>query len=256
MELLTEAGINKAIEAEKSSQLEKSSNLPMLPNASETASEEEIAHLVEEVEVSKQVRPPLTDQQRLSLILDLAGLSLPISRLREMAESVKIKPTYGTIAFEHWISSRVMLEADVVAEHQALENKERRMWERFDFAVEDRINERIARAQAAVSSGAMVDDLSIVNLMEAENAVREWGRKLNEHAQRVAERERAKLRRVSAALRLMSRENRIEIFAEAERRGLCGHADDKMIDHAYLFSDRLRPVMDQLAASERCKVTT
>jgi hypothetical protein len=69
-----------------------------------------------EVELSKQLRPPLTDQQRLQLAMDLQKFGMSAEELRRRGDSVKLKDTYGTIALSYWIDDLVMTKDEVMRE--------------------------------------------------------------------------------------------------------------------------------------------
>jgi hypothetical protein len=70
--------------------------------------------LILEVEAKKQLRPPLTNQQRVFLAEDLFDLNEPLRALQERARSVVLKNTFQTIAFEYWVDDLMVLKSDLM----------------------------------------------------------------------------------------------------------------------------------------------
>jgi hypothetical protein len=59
----------------------------------------------------KEIKPPLTDQQREALMRLLHGMGLPLEEIARMGAVVAGETTYGTIAFEHWKAARKELRS-------------------------------------------------------------------------------------------------------------------------------------------------
>lgn len=57
-----------------------------------------------EVEIIKQCNPPITEQQRDALVRLLSATGDSIDEIALRAKQVVRHHTYGTIAFEHWIT--------------------------------------------------------------------------------------------------------------------------------------------------------
>jgi hypothetical protein len=79
--------------------------LPPPPNQEKALA---IYRVILEVEATKQITPPLTDQQREVLMRLLNDTGLPVAEIAKIGRKVIEKTTYGNIAWEHW---RVEIEA-------------------------------------------------------------------------------------------------------------------------------------------------
>ena len=77
------------------------------------AKPEIVARIVLETELSKQLKPPLTNQQREQLVRDLLTLGESEAQLRKRSLSVKCKETYGTIGFQHWVADMVCPRTEI-----------------------------------------------------------------------------------------------------------------------------------------------
>lgn len=63
-------------------------------------------------EMLKQIRPPLTDQQRVALAVEIQAERWTPAELANRARSVALRETYGNLALHHWLEPLTMTAAD------------------------------------------------------------------------------------------------------------------------------------------------
>lgn len=238
MERITEAGITAALE-QSSPQTATPQSLTKWQE-SKAAEPREIVDLIRGVELVKQIRPPLTDQQVTALTLELRKLGLSIDRLRVMAENVKRQNTYGTIALEYWIQGQLLTPEEVAEERRAM----RTMLESERRELEWEVEKTIRRRVQDFKDGSKWDPL-IQEMLAAEEIAREWHEKREQHFKRELERARLRLKKAGAVIRLMTEDGRSELYRVAvERKAL---PEDKAIrEHLFMFADKLLPIMQEL----------
>ena len=203
----------------------------------------EIAAIVAEVELTKQLRPALTEDQRAILFARLDALRLPVAEIQRMARSVMAKCTYGNIAFEHWVSDEVRpaweINAEISEERERLRNK-------FDRTVQEELERRIALCRAELTPEADEQfkryaelDALRESLSECEKRRARW----YEDQKNIA---RQRIARDRAMLVGMNSEARKKVFDEAVRRGKLNGYDQTMLDNIGVFVDRLYEIVEEM----------
>lgn len=107
----------------------------------------EIVRTIRAVELVKQLKPPLTDQQVTALALELDKLNLSSARLQEMAETVKRANTYGNIALEHWLDGQLLTPEELAERYRQMCGNVEQMHLDFKWEVEKEIRRRIQMAK-------------------------------------------------------------------------------------------------------------
>lgn len=169
----------------------------------------EVAKVVLEVELSKQLRPPLTDQQRTQLVRDLCATSLSVAQIKERGESVKLKDTYGTIALSYWLTDLVGLRSEIdllVAKEIA---RRKQAISDFEFNRDD--IERVA-----------YDDLMVTYNQEFYKQVRDAEEKM-----------KARVEFARRHVVGLSYEQKVDILVDALKRGLLPSYDEAMVNNLH-----------------------
>jgi hypothetical protein len=197
---------------------------------------EEVSATVLEAEIAKQLRPPLTSQQRAWLVAELFRYGWTPVELTTRMRSVVSQDTYGTIALQYWIADLVMTPEDarlyLTRERNAIAEK-----------VERIIAERTERVLSDVEA-AKAEDASIVRLLAAQRARLEFYTAREQRIKELAEKEKQRLKDARRRIRAMSLPERRRLLDDAVREGLLHGYDNAIVEHAYLFADKLIEVLD------------
>lgn len=207
---------------------------------------QEIMQAVLEAELVKQLRPPLTDQQRVALAKELKELSWTKPQLDARLKRVKLSDTFGTIALHHWTDEGDILTA---AEAAAQRVQFRRELRAMEASIEHRVNAEIERRiQAVRSMREEVQDPRVLEL-EVERA-----------ALQDAALERSKLVEIQIAQRKAERRafrTWISGLSEKERQavqdlgvklGAFDAVDPSIAENLAIFTDDLLPHREEIEA--------
>ena len=206
-----------------------------------TATSEQILQLVTEVEAVKQLNPPLTLQQRGVLVAELLGLKLSLDELREMAESVKLSTTYGGIALEHWLGTRVALKSEIDGTIRVLHRQfETAVTERARALVDCRLKE--ARQALDPARERVLRRLIEVNTME--DACQELAKKRAVWEEDCRQEARKRLARARGILVAMNKETRRKVMERAVAEGRMKSFDASIIENIGYFADLLYPIVE------------
>lgn len=155
-----------------------------------------------EVELAKQLKPPLTEQQRLQLVMDLSALGLTLGEIRDRGNSVKLKDTYGTIAFQYWVEDLVVLKTEAVKlAHEIIRRRREELLKKATFSEEM---------------------LERMGLVEVDQALR---RQYELQMERVRERVKVRVKRARVFIRTAPQDIQLEVKKLAESEGLLAPND-------------------------------
>ncbi len=236
--------IVSAVKVDPSLPTKTTTALPAPWTPSPKANSKEIVAEIRRVELLKQLRPALTDQQVAELALELTKQGWTVARLREKGESVALRDTFGTIALQYWLADSILTEEQTVAERQAVAREHAEMVNEFQLRVDRYVRDRIATLKLNLTEEARERDREIAELAALEDEAARWSTLRMDYEQRIRRELHAKMKRYSATLKAMPVETRRAVFAEAVQRGLLKDFDDAMIGHAHLFPDKLAPVLE------------
>jgi len=195
----------------------------------------------------KQLNPPLSAGQRTVLVYELLKLGYTVRKLRDMAENVKRRTTYGNIAFEHWMAGSVVTYEELVEERQSIQREDYKRRAQFAAEVDRMLQQRIEIAKAQLSEESQSRDKAALEAIALQDRKRSY--EIARKAWYDAASIRAKRRLVECKqkLRGMDREARIAVLNLAVERGKLSTYDNAMVENIHLFPDVLLPVIDEIA---------
>jgi len=157
---------------------------------------------VMQVELAKQLKPPLTEQQRLQLVMDLSALGLTLREIRERGNSVKLKDTFGTIAFQYWVEDLVVLKTEAVnMAHEIIRRRKEELLKKATFSEEM---------------------LERMGLVEVDQALR---RQYELQLERVRDKLKARVKRAKVFVRTAPEDIQLEVKKLAEAKGVLAPND-------------------------------
>ncbi len=186
-------------------------------------------------------------EHRAILIAELAKLRVTRSRLREMAESVKRRTTYGNIAFEHWIAGSLVTQEELVEERKSIQREDARRWRHFNDAVNAEIERRISECRNALSPEMQAADKRAMELVAWRDRCALYEKTRRAWYDAAFIRAKHRLAECKAKLRAMSREARLTVWQKAQERGDVPGFDSVMVENSHLFPDKLIGAMDELS---------
>jgi hypothetical protein len=199
---------------------------------------ENVVATIREVELKKQIKPPLTPQQIAALADEILKLNPTADRLKAMADSVLRAETFGTLAFQYWIADRLMTWEEMEMERAALGRERRELYKTFNEAVASEIQTRIWNMDAALAEESKAADIKAWELFELESQAAAW-REKRVHIRIEAEgRIRRELHDVSEKIKMLDVEERYRLMQDA---GM-GH-DVAICQNLHLFPDKLRDLV-------------
>lgn len=228
-----ETAMEAAVQRTVPEALVKSSPLRTLqiaPDKAERANRIQIAGVVTEVEIAKQLKPPLTKQQARWLIDEIDLRAWSIGELHDRAESVILKPTFGSIAIEHWIGDLVCTrtEAEQIAREIVAENR-RRFFELGGKAPEETLRE------ACEQGLAVVKEL--------------WQLQAMNEARRVRDEFQARCKKLRSQVIALPEEDRLQLWKIGLEKGVIKHDDKHGADLVRYFIPELVEEAEQLVRS-------
>jgi hypothetical protein len=247
MQQITKMAIHRTLEAVRSSQYEKSTKSSELQKQSKRASLEWITRLIFKVELVKQLRPPLTQQQRTELALRLDEMKLTEEQLSLMAESVIRRSTYGTIALEYWIADDIVTQEELVAERLAIRREDERRRRNFENELDDRIRELRDGLRERVEKMDVEREKLLMETLALDDECVKWELQRQEWYKEAEARVRRKLSEYKQQLRLLSESERKEVLDMAVAFKIMRNWDKHVLEHIHLFADKLMPIMEERA---------
>lgn len=215
----------------------------------------EVSDLVSEVELAKQLKPPLTDQQRVQLVKDLYARAWTLARLRRAAEAVKLKDTYATIALQYWTDGDYICGEDLEEERAAISRMlerarveiDRMRREDFWDEITKEINRQIAVIDSKLSPEGRERESEIVVLRGRRRAEREFDL-ASERLERMAQSQRKRqLKLYKQQAGEMDQATRRKLWDRAVEMGLFKNYDQYMVASTRSFISELAPVFDEWA---------
>jgi hypothetical protein len=178
------------------------------------------------------------------LIERLYALNETKEQIEVRGESVILKKTYGTIAFEYWVEDLVKLASDVYEELHRLKLAEERHRREFQFELDCRIDERIA----ACRKGKV--DPKIAELAGEEDALKQHRRMLQEVRERSKQQMTRRLRYARHVLANLSNECRIQVLDEAIKEGILQSYDKGILDNIFMFPEKFYKIVERMAKQQ------
>ncbi len=226
-----------------------SAELSVSKPLADLATPEFITALVAKVELVKQIT--LTVDQRKSLVLELARIRATPRRLKEMAENVKRRCTFGTIAFEHWIADDIVTGEELLEERRRMHREHLRNLATIDAIVEQKIFGRIAEYRHELSEGRQSADKAAAELAAWRDRCASYAKARRAWYDQASMRAKQKLARVKAQLRGMDTSARLDVWQKAVLRGDVKSFDAAMVEQSHLFPDLLAGAMEEMAKEVR-----
>lgn len=208
------------------------------------ATEDDISKVVAEVALVKQCS--VSEEQRTALIGELLLLNVTPSRLRQMAENVKRRCTFGTIAFEHWIADDIVTGEELVEERRHIHREHIRNLATIDALVDIRIQERVDTYRRQMSEGAQASDKAALELAAWRDRSASYVRARTAWYEQASARAKQKLARVKAQLRAMDEGTLLTVWERAVARGDVKSFDTAMFKQSHLFPDLLAAAMEEM----------
>lgn len=224
-------------------QAPQSSSLPVRPEEPE-ATALEISGVITDVLLVKQLA--LTEDQRTSLTAELMMLHVRPKRLREMAENVKRRCTFGTIAFEHWITDDIVTGEELREERRRNLREHTRDLANLEALVEMRIRQRIQECRHTMSEAMQKADREVAELAAWQDRCSVYRRAVRAWYDNAAVRAKRRLADCKAKLRAMDRETRVQVWELAKRRGDTASYDLLMVEHSHLFPHVLCGAVEEM----------
>jgi len=197
---------------------------------------------VTRLELDKQIKP-LDEFQRAGLIERLFELGETREMIQRRADSVMVKDTYGTIAFQYWVEDLVCVWSSAMARQRQI-REQTREW------VDHEIKKRIEHLKKLTSEEQRKVDVDVVELAALEEAKVAWKFKLGA----IMERKRTQYARRFAfakkALAGLDRDARVRVLDEAVRQEIIKDYDESMIAEIHLFPDKLYRVVEAMSKEQ------
>jgi len=207
------------------------------PNAASTS---EIGLIVTKLEFQKQIKP-LDEIQRRDLIELLHDLNETSERIQLRANSVLLKQTYGTIAFEYWVQDLVC----VYDERQRIERG--RIHEELSRCL-DRLRRLSRDEQRRIDEEA-------AELLGLEDAQRDWELKLAAIRERSRQQHKRRFAFARKALAALDEASRRKVLDEAVKKDVIASYDQAMVDNIHLFADKFYSVLEEMGKCQQRKQT-
>ena len=204
-----------------------------------------VAAAVAEVQLVKQVS--INEDQRAILIAELLRLNLTPRRLREMAENVKRRCTFGTIAFEHWIADDIVTGEELVEERRRMHREHLKNLANIDSLVDIRIRERVDTYRHRLSEHMQAVDKEAAELAAWRDRSASYAKARTAWYEQASARAKQRLARVKAQLRGMELASRLRVWERAIARGDVRGCDMSMVEQSHLFPDLLAGAMEEMA---------
>jgi len=203
------------------------------------ASPEEIAVIVTRLELLKQIKP-LDDFQRAALIERLYDLGETKEQIQRRADSVALKETYGTIAFQYWVEELVCLYSETA-------ERRNREYQLSRQKIDEEIRRRIDRLKTLSFEAQREVDEETADLRGLEDARRDWHMKLMEIRERARQQYARRFAFARKVLGGLDREGRIKVLEAAKEQKIIQSYDEMMIENIHLFPDRFYRVVEEFA---------
>jgi hypothetical protein len=209
------------------------------------ASTEEITKLVLEVEVSKQLRPQLNDQQRTLLVRDLAKFKFTLPELRERAMAVKCTDTYNSIALNYWVKDYCLPKMVIEQERAELRYEHRKALSKITQHIEQSVREHFDELRRIIKENVKDNDEAL-ELELLDEALREQHLERERHRENLRLKVKERMGKAKRVLRSLSKTEREAVLTRAVAKGIFVGYDPHIVDNIQLFAVELLSVVEEM----------